>query len=58
MTRREWLARAAGGAAVAWSQSRTTAAAEGRAMRDAVDHLLLGAPDLDKGIAWVEERTA
>jgi len=25
-------------------------------MRDAVDHLLLGAPDLDKGIAWVEER--
>jgi len=26
-------------------------------MRDAVDHLLLGAPDLDKGIAWVEERT-
>ncbi len=26
-------------------------------MRDAVDHLLLGAPDLDTGIAWVEERT-
>ena len=26
-------------------------------MRDAVDHLLLGAPDLDKGIAWMEERT-
>jgi hypothetical protein len=25
--------------------------------RDAVDHLLLGAPDLDAGIAWFEERT-
>lgn len=24
---------------------------------DAVDHLLLGVPDLDAGIAWVEERT-
>jgi glyoxalase-like protein len=26
-------------------------------MRDVVDHLLLGARDLDEGIAWVEERT-
>ena len=25
--------------------------------RDAVDHLLLGAPDLDAGIAWFEART-
>jgi hypothetical protein len=57
MTRREWLARAVGSAAAAWSLSRPAAAVEGRAMRDAVDHLLLGAPDLDKGIAWVEERT-
>jgi glyoxalase-like protein len=57
MTRREWFASALSGAAAAWSLSRTTAFAEGRAMRDAVDHLLLGAPDLDHGIAWVEERT-
>ncbi len=27
------------------------------AARDAVDHLLLGAPDLDAGIAWFEART-
>ena len=26
-------------------------------MRDAVDHLLLGASDLDQGIAYVEQRT-
>lgn len=24
---------------------------------NAIDHLLLGAPDLDRGIAWLEERT-
>jgi hypothetical protein len=27
-----------------------------RTARDAVDHLLLGAPDLDSGIAWLEAR--
>ena len=31
--------------------------AAGRPIRDAVDHLLLGAPDLDAGIAWLEART-
>lgn len=28
-----------------------------REARDAFDHILLGAPDLDAGIRWVEERT-
>jgi hypothetical protein len=28
-----------------------------RTARDAVDHLLLGAPDLDRGLAWLEERS-
>jgi Glyoxalase-like domain len=70
MTRREWLERVAS-TATAWyvgsdavklsspltaSDSRTTMAAA-PAARDAVDHLLLGAPDLDAGIAWFGERT-
>ena len=31
--------------------------AEARTIRESVDHLLLGAPDLDVGIAWLEQRT-
>ena len=31
--------------------------AEARTIRDSVDHLLLGAADLDAGISWFEERT-
>src|SRR5262249_17372032 len=49
--------RAIAGAGAAWSLSRAAVGADGRSMRDAVDHLLLGAPDLDAGIAWVKERT-
>ena len=30
---------------------------EARTVRESVDHLLLGARDLDEGIAWLEART-
>src|SRR5262245_35747472 len=30
---------------------------QGRNLRDAVDHLLLGARDLDEGIVWLERKT-
>jgi hypothetical protein len=33
------------------------AMAEARTVRDSVDHLLLGAADLDAGISWFEERS-
>jgi Glyoxalase-like domain len=56
MTRREWLARIASTTTVWHLLPRTTMAAP-MAARDAVDHLLLGAPDLDAGIAWFEART-
>ncbi len=56
MTRRDWLLRTAGTAAVG-SMLGTMCAAEERTVRDAVDHLLLGASDLDQGIAYVEQRT-
>jgi hypothetical protein len=55
VTRRDLLAR--GLAAVAVLAARGRAMAEARTVRDAVDHLLLGAPDLDGGIAWLEART-
>ncbi len=56
MTRREWFERVALTATAFHALSRTIMAAPIRA-RDAVDHLLLGAPDLDAGIAWFEART-
>jgi hypothetical protein len=55
-TRREWLGLCGAGASGVWfaasekPMSRTPAVS-------AVDHLLLGTADLDRGIAWVEERT-
>lgn len=56
MTRRELLATgfAAAGAALA-AQGKTMA--ESRTIRESVDHLLLGARDLDEGIAWLHART-
>jgi len=56
-TRRDWLrlCAAAGASAMFVSHSR---AAEGLVPAvSAVDHLLLGVSDLDRGIAWVEKRT-
>ena len=56
MTRREWLERAALVSA-AWGLSGGTAVAEPRPASRALDHLLLGAPDLDAAIAWFEKTT-
>lgn len=56
MTRRELLTSIASTAA-AWHLLPRTTMAGAIAARDAVDHLLLGAPDLDAGIAWFEART-
>jgi catechol 2,3-dioxygenase-like lactoylglutathione lyase family enzyme len=55
MTRREWLQLAA----ACWVGGLTTAAraADNRSVLDAVDHLLLGAPDLEKAVAWFAEAT-
>jgi Glyoxalase-like domain len=55
MTRREWLRSAGAVAAVGWASPRRL----GREMPaiDAVDHLLLGVSDLDRGIAWFEQRS-
>jgi hypothetical protein len=55
MTRREWLTRVTLLSA-AWQLTQGAAMAQ-RSARDAVDHLLLGAPDLDSGIAWLATRT-
>jgi catechol 2,3-dioxygenase-like lactoylglutathione lyase family enzyme len=55
VTRREWLCAAA--LTVGW---RRLAGTEGREMRkatEAIDHLLLGAPDLDAAIDWFEAHT-
>jgi hypothetical protein len=54
VTRRDLLARGVAGVVVL--AARGTAMAAARGVRDAVDHLLLGAPDLDGGIAWLEAR--
>ena len=56
MTRREWLVRTAGVAAIG-SMGGPMSPAGNRTARDAVDHLLLGASDLDQGIAYVEQQT-
>ena len=55
-TRRDWigLCAAAGAFGILGSPLR---AAEGSAAVSAVDHLLLGVSDLDRGIAWVEKNT-
>jgi len=55
VTRRELLA--SGLAGVAMLAGRGNAMAEGRTVRESVDHLLLGARDLDEGIAWLDART-
>ena len=56
MTRREWLV-GIGATFGAWHLPARTAMAAPTVARDAVDHLLLGAADLDAGIAWFEART-
>jgi hypothetical protein len=56
MTRREWLESVAF-VTTAWRALAGTTMAAQSAARDAVDHLLLGASDLDAGIAWFETRT-
>jgi hypothetical protein len=55
VTRRELLA--SGFAGVAALGARGKAMAEPRTIRESVDHLLLGARDLDEGIAWLDART-
>ena len=61
MTRREWLQRTAWTAASCaggWStDAERLAAMNVRSARDAVDHVLLGAADLDSAMAWFETRT-
>jgi hypothetical protein len=58
MTRRE-LIRLGGAAGATFLFARRTMNAEVTLVpaRAAVDHLLLGSSDLDRGIAWVEEKT-
>jgi hypothetical protein len=56
MTRREWM-EVCVLVTVAWRLSERSAAARQRSAREAVDHLLLGAPDLDAGVAWLEQKT-
>jgi hypothetical protein len=63
MNRREWMtASAACFAALLWdhveaSELSSTPDVSVRDAKDAFDHILIGAPDLDVGIRWVEERT-
>jgi hypothetical protein len=63
MNRREWMTMSAGCFAVlvcdqlqasSWSSMRDVSL---RDATDAFDHILIGAPDLDVGVRWVEERT-
>ncbi len=56
MTRREWLVRTAGVAAIG-SMGGAMSPAGNRTAREAVDHLLLGVSDLDRGIAYIEQQT-
>ena len=56
MTRREWLKRAVLAASARPSGARMIRM-KPRSARDVVDHILLGAPDLDRGMAWFEQRT-
>jgi Glyoxalase-like domain len=63
MNRRNWITMSAGclavliGDRVAPSSLSTMFDAPLREAEDAFDHILLGAPDLEAGIRWVEERT-
>src|SRR5215213_10702743 len=56
MTRREWLERASVVSAALHLFGDTTMA-QHRPASTALDHLLLGAPDLDAAIAWFEKTT-
>jgi hypothetical protein len=53
MDRREWLGRAVLGS-IAWGLTGDTVA-QPRPASAALDHLLLGAPDLDAAVAWFDE---
>jgi hypothetical protein len=55
VTRRELLASGFAGAVTLVAQGK--AMGEARTVRESVDHLLLGARDLDEGIAWLDART-
>src|SRR5918993_793707 len=55
MTRREWLRRAALGSLACGV--RGDIVAQSRPPSAALDHLLLGAPDLDAAVAWFEKTT-
>jgi hypothetical protein len=62
MTRREWLQSTAWTASAWWAgglhaHAERLASMNMRSARDAVDHVLLGAADLDRGMAWFEART-
>jgi hypothetical protein len=56
-TRRDWLRLCAAAGASAMFVNRAGAAEDLVPTASAVDHLLLGVSDLDRGIAWVEDRT-
>jgi hypothetical protein len=55
VTRRELLASGFAGVVTLVAQGKVMA--EARTVRESVDHLLLGARDLDEGIAWLDART-
>jgi hypothetical protein len=57
VSRREWISMFGGAAMLEFSGELANAAAPLVKPRDAVDHLLLGIADLDRGVAWVERRT-
>lgn len=56
-TRREWIGLCAAAGAFGFFGSPLRAAEGSRPAVSAVDHLLLGVSDLDRGIAWVEEKS-
>ena len=56
-TRRDWIALCAAAGAFGVFGSPLRAAEGSTAAVSAVDHLLLGVSDLDRGIAWVEEKS-
>lgn len=56
-TRRDWLRLCAAAGASGVFVSPLRAAEQSTAAVSAVDHLLLGVSDLDRGIAWVEKTT-
>ncbi len=56
-TRRDWIGLCAAAGTFSILESPLRAAGGSTAAVSAVDHLLLGVSDLDRGIAWVEART-